>query len=240
MRFRVEMWNEKIPKDVVDYITELTGQPVKSSQVQVIPFEKVIVTTSSPSNSYWLPKDWLPYQSHRFLWISLFCFSETEGRNMAECMRIDPDQFSHLKLLFILSSQTSMTRETVISIENIASGQLASSLNRCFPKEKDALISVQDEKRLLAESTAKIVVEALGDYDVVSKSSEVEVYNMLKDLLIISRITIKNPSDPLWNSVYWSEEINRPDKATKIWNEVYKNLNKEDQRKLSDAFNNTN
>lgn len=44
LRFRVELWNEKIENDVANYlgkITKIVGERVEAHQVQVIPLEKI-------------------------------------------------------------------------------------------------------------------------------------------------------------------------------------------------------
>jgi hypothetical protein len=47
MKFRVEMWNDKVQNEIVKYVNEIVGQDIKSNQVAIIPLEKVILTSHS-------------------------------------------------------------------------------------------------------------------------------------------------------------------------------------------------
>ena len=75
-------------------------------------------------------------------------------------MRAKPHQFGHLKLLFSLESQTTQTRETVIRIDNVVSGDMVSSLmQRYDPAQQEPLLTANDEKRLLKETMANVIVD---------------------------------------------------------------------------------
>ena len=40
MRFRVEMWNDKVQKETVKHLNEIVGHEIKSNQVKIIPWGK--------------------------------------------------------------------------------------------------------------------------------------------------------------------------------------------------------
>jgi hypothetical protein len=44
MRFRIEMWNDKVQNEVVKHLNKSIGQEIQSDKVRVIPLEKVILT----------------------------------------------------------------------------------------------------------------------------------------------------------------------------------------------------
>ena len=52
MRFRVEMWNDKVQNEVVKHLNEIVGHEIKSNQVAIIPLEKVILTSRVPTADY--------------------------------------------------------------------------------------------------------------------------------------------------------------------------------------------
>ncbi len=237
MRFRVGMWNKQVENKVVSYLSEFLGHQVKSSYVQVIPMEKIVLVSTIPSTIYSLPGNWLPYRLQESLWFTLACLERVDCDNLAESMQFKPHQFEHLKLLFSLESQTSQTRETVIRIENIVSGQLVSQLmQRYNPADSDPLLTANDEKRLLIETMTNIIMETFDDSDVISPTSESQMYNMLKELLVSSRVTIKEQKDEMWKSVFWNEDNYRPDKTTRTLNSIYEKLDKENQRRMADSF----
>ena len=242
MRFQIEMWNDKVEIEVVKFLNDFLDEYVKSNQVQVIPFEKVILASTLPSTAYALSNNWLPYQLHKFLWFTLSCFEQKDCDQLAAHMRFSPEQFENFKLLFSLESQTSQTKQTTIQIKAIVAGEMASALLQRFgqDKEAEALLTAQDEKRLLTETKTNIIVETFDDRDVLSLNSDSQIYNILKDLLVSSRITIKEQNDKMWDSVFWNDDNYRPDKISRTLNEIFKKLDTETQKKLSDAYENTN
>jgi hypothetical protein len=52
MRFRVEMWNDKVENEIFKYLNEIVGHEIKSNQVAIIPFEKVILTSKELTKDY--------------------------------------------------------------------------------------------------------------------------------------------------------------------------------------------
>ena len=154
-------------------------------------------------------------------------------------MRAKPYQFGHLKLLFSLESQTTQTRETVIRIDNVVSGDMVSSLmQRYDPAQQKPLLTANDEKRLLKETMANVIVETFDKSDVLSPNSKSQINNALKELLFSSRLTIKEESDRMWGSVFWNDDNYRPDKTTKTLNSIYQKLDNESRTRMADAFEN--
>jgi hypothetical protein len=151
-------------------------------------------------------------------------------------MRSNPEQFDHFKLLYSLSSQTSQTKHTTISIDSVTSGQLVSTLLQKFKDKKEIFLTASDEKKMLTETATKIRMDTFDDYEVVSPDTESQILNILKDLLVTSRTTIKDQSDKMWDSVFWHEDNYKPDKTTKTLNRLINELDKETQKKLADMF----
>jgi hypothetical protein len=135
-----------------------------------------------------------------------------------------------------LSPQKSQTKQTTITIDSITSGQMVTTLIQKFGNEKEVFLTANDERKMLAEMATKIRMDTFDDYEVVSPDSEIKIFNILKDLLVTSKTTIKNQCDKMWDSVFWDEENYRPDKTTKTLNEIIKKLDTETQKKLADMF----
>ncbi len=54
MRFRIEMWNDKVENEVVKHLNQIVGQEIQPNRVRVIPLEKVILTSKLPTADYLL------------------------------------------------------------------------------------------------------------------------------------------------------------------------------------------
>ena len=165
-----------------------------------------------------------------------------ECNDLAVVMQSTPEQFSNLKMFFSLSAQKTQRRETVIRIENVMAGEMAAALDQRYtnPEKPDALLTAADEKRLLTESSTNVLIDSFDDSDVISPATEAQIYNLLKDMLVSSRTTIKEQSDQMWESVFWNDDNYRPDKTTKTWTDLYNSQSSEVQTKMAEAFKDTN
>jgi hypothetical protein len=236
MRFRVEMWNAKVQNEVVKHLNKSIGQEIQSDKVRVIPLEKVILTSNTPTADYSLSPVWTNYDKSTTLRLSLSCSEQKVCDDLANEMRSNPEQFDHLKLLYSLSSQTSQTKQTTISIDSVTSGEMVTALLQKFGDKKDIFLTANDEKKMLTEMATKFRMDTFDDSEVESPDTESQILNIFRDLLATSTATIKDQSDKMWNSVFWNEDNYRPDKTTKTLNEIINKLDKETQKKLADMF----
>jgi hypothetical protein len=235
VRFRIEMWNEKVENEVAKYVSKIVGHQVNDHQVQIIPFDKVILTSTMPSTAFYFTTHWLPYQlqlSHQF---SLLCFERKVCDQLAVEMRSNPEQFGHFKLLFGLASQVSQTKDITIRIDNVVSGQMVQNLLQQFDDDQ-VFLTANDEKRLLTETTTNILIDTLEDSDMVSSISESEIYNMVKEMLSVT--TAKEQNNQMWESVFWNDDNYRPDKMSYTLNKTFKKLDAEAQRNMSELYKN--
>ena len=120
MEFRVEMWNDDVEAKVSDWIKENHDPQVNTNFVQVIPFEKMVLATTSQHSfqqRFSLPKDWKSYQSEKEVWFKLICIYSQECDQLTNEMHQNASslfvyQFSDFHILFSLASQSSQTKET--------------------------------------------------------------------------------------------------------------------------------
>jgi hypothetical protein len=236
MRFRIEMWNDKVQYEVVKHLNDIVGHEIKSHTVRVIPLEKVILSSNIPTTDYSLSSVWTNYDRSKTLRLSLSCYDQKVCDGLANEMRSNPEQFDHFKLLYSLSSQKSQTKQTTISIDSIISGQLVTTLLQKFGDEKEVFLTANDEKKMLMETATNILMDTFDDSEVVTPETELQIYNILKDVLVTSRTTIKEQSDKMWDSVFWNKDNYRPDRTTKTLNEIINKLDEETQKKLADMF----
>jgi hypothetical protein len=154
MRFRIEMWNDKVQNEVVKHLNQIVGQEIKSNQVAIIPLEKVILTSNIPTEDYLLSPEWTNYDKSESVWFYLSFYDQKIKicDELAGEIRSDPPLFHHLKLLNSLSSQTSQTKQTTISIESVISGSMVSKLLQKFGDKNEIFLTANDEKKMLTET----------------------------------------------------------------------------------------
>jgi hypothetical protein len=236
MRFRIEMWNDKVQNEVVKHLNKSIGHEIKSNKVRIIPLEKVILASKRPTMDYSLSPEWTNYDKSKILWLSLSCNDQKICDELANEMRSVPKHLDHFKLLYSLSSQLSQTKHTTISIDSVTSGQLVSNLLQKFGDKKEIFLTANDEKKMLTETVTNIRMDTFDDYEVLSPDTESQILSILKDLLVTSRTTIKEQRDQMWDSVFWNDDNYRPDKTTKTLNEIINKLDTETRKKLTDMF----
>ena len=189
----------------------------------------MVLANKRPSPVYSVPSNWLPYKLQKSLWFSLTCLRRDDCNQLADNMRAKPQQFGHFCLA--LESQTT---QMVIRIDSVVSGDMVSSLmQRYDPAQQEPLLTANDEKRLLKETMANVIVETFDKSDVLSPNSKSQINNALKELLFSSRLTIKEESNRMWGSVFWNDDNYRPDKTTKTLNSIYQKLDNESRTRMT-------
>ena len=70
LRFSVQMWIDEVEKQITNYVGELIGKHVVQKQIEMLPFDKVMLATSTKA---WQCKytNWLPYQMQKNFWFSI-------------------------------------------------------------------------------------------------------------------------------------------------------------------------
>lgn len=75
-----------------------------------------------------------------------------------------------------------------------------------------------------------VIIESFDDSSTkVSPRSEQVINDILKNLLVSSRLTLKPraSNQTLWKSVFWDDETYRPDKIANVLNDIYNKLDKD-------------
>ena len=245
--FDVEMWNDDLQKAVVDWIRRARDKNVNEDLVEIIKFEKVMLSfscTTCFSARYTLPTTWTPYQSLKSITMRIICYSQTECDFLAKEMRERPQMFSELRLLLTVDSQTSKTKETKISVESIRSGKMAAEIIHQFEGKDKGFLTAEEEQRFLSESATNIKVDIFDDFgnaNVFSEKSKDDILKFVKsNLLDPSRNIIKDIGDKNWEFVYWNPDNYRPDVTTNALNEAYNKLSTENKTKIISEFKSIN
>ncbi len=79
VRFQVELWNQDVETQVVEYLSRATGSTVNDFQVTVIPFEEVILSSLVSSELFEEIQGWVPYQLHERVLFTLNCPSKEKA-----------------------------------------------------------------------------------------------------------------------------------------------------------------
>jgi len=83
-RFQVELWNQDVKAEVIEYLSRATGTTVNDYQVTVIPFEEVILSSLVSSELFEEIQGWVPYQLHEKVLFTLNCPSMEKAEKVVE------------------------------------------------------------------------------------------------------------------------------------------------------------
>ncbi len=84
VRFDVELWNQDVEAEVIEYLTRVTNTTVHDHQVTVIPFEEVILSSLVSSELFDGLQGWVPYQLHERVLFTLNCPSMESAEKLVK------------------------------------------------------------------------------------------------------------------------------------------------------------
>ena len=100
--FDVLLWNAETEETVIEFL-KATGRKVSKYQVQMIPFQKLMLYGAAR-----LPyrlASWTPYNMNQTVVFTMTCPSKESADALAKQMKRDPQQFAHLRVKFALDEQ---------------------------------------------------------------------------------------------------------------------------------------
>ncbi len=82
--FQVELWNQEVKAQVIEYLSRATGAIINDFQVTVIPFEEVILSSNVSSEMFEEIQGWVPYQLHEKVLFTLNCPTKEKADKVVE------------------------------------------------------------------------------------------------------------------------------------------------------------
>jgi hypothetical protein len=70
-----------------------------------------------------------------------------------------------------------------------------------FGDKTEVCLTANDEKKMLTEMANNIRLDTFDDSEVGSPDTDIKFFNILKDLMAVTRTTIKEENDKMWDSV---------------------------------------
>jgi hypothetical protein len=92
------IWNQEVRKKVAQHLTQVFSQQIEPSHVKVFPFDSVRLTSKVQPANFSLTNEWLPYGGQPSLRFTLICPTREHCDRVKTEMRINPEQFDHLRL----------------------------------------------------------------------------------------------------------------------------------------------
>lgn len=94
--FRIELWNKNVETHVISYLKKIVGTCIENHQVQIIPFDCVLLSSIEEPQGYRLNQNWTLFQLNKSIEFTLICCSLEESQALAAEMRNQPSHFSNV------------------------------------------------------------------------------------------------------------------------------------------------
>ncbi len=112
------MWNEDVEKQLADFLSHRTGKSISAKQIQVVPFERALLTTT---HSFGGAEDERCYRMHKSLWFTLD-FPTNRIAVVSKSITNRERFTGNLKLLLTTASEVSAHENTWIKTRHIELG----------------------------------------------------------------------------------------------------------------------
>ena len=212
--FDIIMWNDQLRKEIIHYLSQIMGQSVRNYQLQVMPYDRVLLKSRRPSDSYRLTDEWLHLSSAQSkIRFAINCIEDCD--RLVTQIRSNPERFKHWRLLYAMEGHQERIREVSVRQDHISRSILAGELNRKFPSPTDrVLLMSSDANQLVSKAVANIISESFDDDEAVTVDSVRQINSWLVDKLQITKEIIGES----WELVYWKDQ--RPDKLCETLNQL--------------------
>lgn len=239
VRFQIAFWSTDIENCAIHYLQEIYNNDIKTFNIQLIPFDQVLLSSNTYSKTYHVISDWTPYQLKTSMWFSVLCSSATEAVDLAKEIRTKPEHCCLLKSLrikFGLSTLEQPQRKKIlIHPENIRSTQIFHKINRRFPLTNSVIVTAADFSTLLSQSVREVIHSNFKSNDVLDPTSIATILSTV-ELMLHAKKKRMEGNFSVWNSVFWLDEDLRPDRAAESINEFYNELDEEAQNRMKDEL----
>lgn len=118
LRLPVLMWKNEVEEQISNYLCNLMGKPVLQNQIEIVPFDRMMLVSSNKTGNYKLSNKWRPYRMQKYFWFSLVSTSDNLFGSLMTEMHSKPRQFlNDFTLLFSTASEISLHGEKARYIE---------------------------------------------------------------------------------------------------------------------------
>lgn len=186
LRFRVEMWNDAVKKQVLRFTSELINQTLTDDQVDVLPVDQMSLYSANPQRVYHTPSIWKEYNGQQSVEFLLVCYQTSQCDKLADEVKQNPGhQLRNLKLQMGLTSERLKRRDTSITIDQTVHGDLITT----------SLIAADDEDKLIGHLVDYVKTATFDDKQMMSPDSEAEIYSLVRRLMNTSYMSLPVEED---------------------------------------------
>ncbi|CAF3804931.1 unnamed protein product [Rotaria sp. Silwood1] len=149
--------------------------------------------------------------------------------NMSTCERLKNSitsrcRLSNFEVQYSLLGQQTVARTLEVTTEHVTKTSMYNEIKSQFPSDLQDIIALTDDdyKNLLTETMDQITMNLQVEEGYESIQNLVGINRLLDLQLQYKQVQLTKVNDQLWESLYWTPELTRPDQLSKVLNKVIK------------------
>ncbi|CAF0985067.1 unnamed protein product [Rotaria sp. Silwood1] len=177
--------------------------------------------TDKSRQMYTINDEW---RSNTLLLQSIEFVIYTMNQSVCEQLRssiVKQCYLSNFEIHYSLHSEKTVERQVEINTEQITGTSMYNRILSQFPRSDTIALSGGDFKQLISEVSDKITMKLRVQEGFDSQLQDpIALDKVLERQLQLKQVHLEKADDQLWNSLYWTQDLTRPDRLAKAINTI--------------------
>ncbi|CAM4804036.1 unnamed protein product [Rotaria magnacalcarata] len=145
--------------------------------------------------------------------------------NMSECEKFRKSltercRLPNFEVHYSLYGRQTVQKQLEVNTEHVTSTTMYNRIHAQFPSAETVVLTGGDFKELLSESKDRITVTLRIQEGFENLQDPMTIDKHLEQQLSTQQIRLQAMNDKLWDNLYWTAELTRPDHLAKILNTI--------------------
>ncbi|CAF4509735.1 unnamed protein product, partial [Rotaria sp. Silwood2] len=227
----VELYTMHLVEAVKDYLHKrqpvICGNSTLHSlcDVSLIPMNSIRIVqkasnTINNRQKYVLDESW---HSATLLLQSMEFIVYPTSMNACEQLRMaltERCRLPNFEVHYSLYGQQTIQKQLEVTTEHVTHTNMYNQIRAQFPSSDRVLLTGGDFKQLLNESMSRITATLRIQEGFEDLQDPIAVDKLLEQQLSTQHVELQMTNDRLWNELYWTPEVTRPDYLAKVLNTI--------------------
>ncbi|CAF3355478.1 unnamed protein product [Rotaria sp. Silwood2] len=192
--------------------------------------------TDKSRQLYTINEEW---RSNTLLLQSIEFVIYTANQSICEHLRstiVERCYLSNFEIHYSLHSEKTVERQVEINTEQITGTSMYNRILSQFPQSDTVTLTGGDFKQLISEVSDRITMKLRVQEGFDSQLQDpITLEKILERQLQFKQVHLEKAEDQLWNSLYWTHDLTRPDRLAKAINTIVRKNSTDSKHFLYDS-----
>ncbi|CAF2563130.1 unnamed protein product [Rotaria sp. Silwood2] len=192
--------------------------------------------TDKSRQMYTINEEW---RSNTLLLQSIEFVIYTANQSICEHLRssiVERCYLSNFEIHYSLHSEKTVERQVEINTEQITGTSMYNRILSQFPQSDTVTLTGGDFKQLISEVSDRITMKLRVQEGFDSQLQDpITLEKILERQLQFKQVHLEKAEDQLWNSLYWTQDLTRPDRLAKAINTIVRKNSTDSKHFLYDS-----